>query len=266
MSKNVIGVDLGGTLLRAGLVKGKKVKNYIKVKTPKTKKKLINEIFNVIRKAGEGKIERIGVASPGPLKDGIITNPPNLPFKKLNLKKAIKKEFKCNVEVENDANCVALAESKLNKIENLVVLTLGTGIGGGVITNNKLLKGEGYAGELGHIILGEKYLEDLWKEVRKETIENFNTPLIVDLIKNKDKKSRVLLNKISKYLGQGTASLINIFDPKEIVLSGGVKETGNKFLNKIKKEAKKYVIIPGKHKIRWTKLNHPGILGSSLLR
>jgi predicted NBD/HSP70 family sugar kinase len=263
----MIGVDLGGTLLRAGLVKGKKVKNYIKVKTPKTKKKLVDEIFKVIRKAGEGKIKKIGIASPGPLKDGVITNPPNLPFKKLNLKKVIEKEFKCKVEVENDANCVALAESKLNKIRNLIVLTLGTGIGGGVIINNNLLKGEGYAGELGHIILDKnKYLEDLWKEVRRETVENFNTPLIIDLIKNKDKKSRELLNKISKYLGQGIASLINIFDPEEVVLSGGVKETGNKFLNKIKKEAKKNVIIPGKHKIRWTKLNHPGILGSSLLK
>lgn len=150
-------------------------------------------------------------------------------------------------------------------------MTLGTGIGGGIIINGKLYKGEGYAGELGHIILDRGIdFENLagGKRLKKLTKKEFGKELLVnDLIKiqNKDSKARKILNEISMYLGQGIASLINIFDPEVVILSGGVKETGPVFLNMIKKQAKKYTILPKTTEIKWTSLKHPGILGASLL-
>ena len=67
------------------------------------------------------------------------------------------------------------------------------------------------------------------------------------------------------HMGQGIGSLINVFDPEIVILAGGVRETGSVFLNMIKKEAKKYSVLPRTTPIQWSKLNHPGTLGASLL-
>jgi glucokinase len=201
-------------------------------------------------------VKAIGVGSPGPLANGIIKNPPNLPFRNFNLKNFLQDKFKKRVVVENDAKCVALAESKLGcRKKNFIILTLGTGIGGGIIIENKLYTGShGYAGEISGIILDNgKNFEDLWKEKKWK---------INELFKNKDKR---ILEKVSMYLGQGIGSLINIFDPEVVILMGGAREAGQPFLNMIKNHAKKYVVLPSIPEIKWSKLEHPGILGASLL-
>ncbi len=254
MSK-VIAVDLGGTNLRAALVKDNKILKYIKKKTPKNKNDLLKEMVDSIFSLMTEDVKAIGVGSPGPLKNGIIQNPPNLPFKNFNLKKYLEMQFKKRVVIENDAKCVALAESKLGcKKKNFIILTLGTGIGGGIIINGRLYKGNGNAGELGHIILDNgKDFEELWKEKGKK---------IKELFENNEKEK---LKMVSKYLGQGIGSLINVFDPEVVIIAGGVRENGNKFLNMIKKEVKKYQIIPRNVEIKFSKLEHPGILGASLL-
>lgn len=263
-----IAIDLGGTNLRAAIVKNGKILKIIIKKTPKTKNKLLKELCESINVLNSWSIRRIGVSSAGPLKDGIIKNPPNLPLKNFDLKNFLEKKFKKKVEVENDANCAALAEAKYGcKKKNFILLTLGTGVGGGIIINSKLYKGEGYGGELGHIILNNKKdLEELWKLHRSESKKYFGkTLLIKELLEKNDKNSKKILEYTITYLAQGIASLINIFDPEVIVLAGGVKETGNFFLNKIKKKAYDYVLIPRKTPIIWSKIEHAGIIGASLL-
>ena len=270
MAGSKIGVDLGGTFLRVGLIKNNKIQKYIKKRTPKTKNQLIKELVSCIQSLDSKQVKGIGVASPGPLKGGVIKNPPNLPLRNFNLKAYLQKKFKKKVEIENDANCVALAEAKLGyKKKNMIILTLGTGIGGGIVINNELYTGQGYAGELGHIILDNGlYFEDLasGKKLRKFTQKYFKKDLLVkDLFKIKDKQARKILQEISMYLGQGIASLINIFDPEIVILSGGIRECGPIFLNMIKKDIKKYTLLPKITPITWSKLNHPGTLGASLL-
>lgn len=268
--RKIIAVDLGGTYLRTAVVKNNKITRYEKKRTPKNKTALIKELVKSIENLMVRDIRGIGVASPGPLENGIIKNPPNIALKNYNLKKALKNKFKVKVEIENDANCVAIAESKFGcKRKNFFILTLGTGIGGGIIINGKLYKGNGCAGELGHIILhNSKYFENLgaWKRTKILTRKYFKKQvLIIDLVKMRDKRARKILEELSFYLGQGIASLINIFDPEIVVLGGGMREVGKKFLARIKKQTEKYVILPHKPKIVWTKLKHPGILGASLL-
>jgi len=267
-NKTVIGIDLGGTNLRVGLVKNNKIVKYIKTKTPKTTKDIVAALFEGIEQVMTKDVKGIGVSSPGPLGNGIIKNPPNLPFRNYNLKKVLQNKFKKKVEIENDANCVSIAEAKLgNKKKNFIVLTFGTGIGGGIFIDGKPYTGQGYGGELGHIILDNgRYFEYFWQENRKLTKKYFGKPLLIkELLKNKDKRAKTCLNNIARYTGQGIASLINVFDPEVVVLSGGMRETGNAFLNMIKKEAKKYVILPKTTEIKWIKLDHPGVLGASLL-
>jgi glucokinase len=263
-----IGVDLGGTYIRVGIVKDNKVLKYIKKQTPKTEKELVNELAKSISECMSKDVVGIGVASPGPLKNGIIYNTPNLPFRNFNLKRFLEEKFKKRVEVENDAHCVALAESKFGcKKKNFIVLTLGTGIGGGIIIDGKLYEGEGYAGELGHLVINDgKYLETLWQENRKKAIADFGGKfLIKDIFNKKDKRAKEILKEISVYLGQGIGSLISVFDPEAVILMGGAREAGNKLIRLITKEVKKYTIFPRIPKISWSKLDHPGVLGASLL-
>lgn len=251
----VIGVDLGGTYLRAGIVKNNRVYNYIKKGTPKKRDELLKLLVECISSLMDEDIKGIGVASPGPLKDGVIKNTPNIPLKNFDLRGFLKKKFKIKVEIENDASCVAMAEAKLGvKKRNFVIFTLGTGVGGGIIINGELYVGKGMAGEFGNIILdSEKDLEMIWKEKKYEIKELF------------DKNDMKKLENVSKFLGQGISSIISVFDPEAVVLAGGVKETGDKFLKIIRKHVKKCSIMPSIPPISWTKLDHPGILGASLL-
>jgi len=266
----VIAVDLGGTHLRVAIVEKNKILDYIKKRTPNKKSVLVKELISSIESLISKDIKGIGVASPGPLEKGIIRNTPNLPLKNFNLKKALEKRFKKRVEVENDASCVALAEAKFGcKKKNFFILTLGTGIGGGIIINGELYQGKGFGGELGHIVLDKgKFFEDLaaWKSVGKTIKKSFGKEIGTDqLVKMNNSKSKKILQELSKYLSQGIASLINVFDPEIVVLSGGMSKTGNKFLTQIRNQVPKYLLIPRKPKIVWTKLKHPGILGASLL-
>jgi len=263
-----IGVDLGGTHLRVGIVENGKVLKYIKKETPKTEKELLAEMVKSISECMTDDVVGIGIASPGPLKDGVIYNTPNLPFEHFNLEKFIRDKFRKKTKVANDANCVALAEAKLGvRKQNFLVMTLGTGIGGGIVIKGELYNGSGYAGELGHMVVcNGKYLETLWQENRKRMKELFGEKAVVkDLFKARDEKASKLLEGIYTYLGEALGSYTNIFSPEVIVLMGGIRETGNKFIRGVSKVARKYSILPAMPKIQWSKLDHPGILGASLL-
>ncbi len=252
----VIAVDLGGTNLRVGLVKDNRILKYLKEATPKKQDKLLNKMSEMISCLIDKDVKGVGVGSPGPLANGIILNPPNLPFRNFNLKKYLESKFKKKVVIENDAKCVALAESKLGcRKKNFIILTLGTGIGGGIIINGEMYTGShGYAGEIcGMVLDNGKSFETLWKEKKG---------IIKELFNKKDFKT---LNKVAVYLGQGIASLINVFDPEVVILTGGAREAGKPFLNMIKKHVKEYVVLPTIPDIKWSKLAHPGIMGASLL-
>lgn len=267
----VIAVDLGGTNLRVGLVKGRKVLKYLKKPTPNLKSEILKVLVDTINEICDGKfrdIKGIGVASPGPLKNGIIGNTPNLALKHFNLRGFLQKKFKKKVVLRNDADCVALSEAKYGcKKTNFFILTLGTGIGGGIIIDGELIRGGGYAGELGHIIIHNgRDLEYYWKENRTQCKKCFGKILLMkELLKNKDRNAKKILDDSSKYLGQGIASLIHVFDPEIVVLMGGIREAGIGLLNRVKKEVRKYLHFPKMPPIVWSELDHPGILGASLL-
>ena len=266
----VIAVDIGGTNLRAALVKNYQIINHIKDSTQQNKTAFLKGLTDSISRLMNKNVEGIGIAAPGPLKNGVIINPPNIPLKNSNLQEFLHKRFKVRVEIENDAKCVALAEYKLGiKKDNFFILTLGTGIGGGVIINGKLFNERNIGGELGQIYLThDKSFEDLasGKTIKKLTQKEFGRELnISELMKIKDQNSKKLLQEISNYLGQGIGSLINIFNPEIVVLAGGISRSGKEFLNMIRKSTKKYVMLPRKYNIIWSKLKEPGILGAALL-
>ena len=265
-----IAVDLGGTHMRVALMKGNKILKYIDNKTPKNKNSILKLLTESISELNSFRVRAIGIAFAGPVENGFVRNVPNVALNNFNLKSYLQNKFKKKVVIENDANCAALAEAKLGvKKNNFIVLTLGTGIGGGIIINNELYKGQGYGGELGHIIIHEGDDFEYWaasKRIHNLTKKSFGKSLTIhELVKMNNSKANKILNEISKYLGQGIGSLIKIFDPEVVVLTGGMADAGSKFLNMIKKQTQKYVFIPRKTPIVWSKLKHPGILGAGLI-
>jgi len=270
MKNEIIAVDLGGTRMRVGLVKGTRIIKYVNKPTPKTSKEIIHELSNNISKFMSKRVKAIGVSSAGVIENGVVKRSPNLPLNNINIKKVLSKKFKTKVVVENDANCVAIAESRIGvRKKNIIILTLGTGIGGGIIIDGKLQMGRGMGGELGHIILNQGKDFEYWassKAVKRLTKRELKREFsIKELLDNKSKKADKIKEEIASYIGQGIASLANIFDPEVIVLAGGMRILGNPFLNKIKKYTKKYLFIPRKLDIRWSRLRYPGIQGASLL-
>ncbi len=132
-----IGVDVGGTKISAGLVQRNRILKKIKVKTAKSKALVIKQILNLVSLLKGGvKVERIGIGVPSPVlhEKGIVVNAPNMPgFSNVYLKEMVEGKMHIRTLVENDAKCAALAESRFCICKNLICLTIGTGLGGGII-------------------------------------------------------------------------------------------------------------------------------------
>lgn len=163
-----IGIDLGGTNIAAGIVDGSgSIIRKGSVPTGRTRNasEIIQDmcmlVKDLIREAGirDDEIESIGIGSPGTpdRENGIIIYNNNLGFRNVHVRSEIQRYINLPVYLENDANCAAIAESLAGAAvdaEYAVVITIGTGIGGGVIINNRLYTGfNGAGGELGHIVL-----------------------------------------------------------------------------------------------------------------
>jgi glucokinase len=164
--KYAVGVDLGGTFIKIGVVTaaGKIIKKLsLDTYAAEGPEKIISQMKKGIYELLQGnkfKLYGIGIGSPGvvTIKKGTVENPPNFPgWGKINLGRIIEKEFDIHVDVENDANAAAIGEMIFGagkNLESFVMVTLGTGVGGGIILNRSLFRGQsGGAGEIGHITI-----------------------------------------------------------------------------------------------------------------
>ena len=281
---NIIGIDLGGTNIKTGLVSpvGKILKKFeIPTEAGKGTKKVINNIISAINEVKSGKIAGIGIGSPGPMdyKKGIIVNPVNLPFKNIPLKNIIQNKFRIKTYLDNDANCFALAEAIFGhgrKYENVVGITLGTGIGGGFVINKKIYHGRSNAAELGHMTI--KFDGIKARSGNQGDIEEYaaargitrlydrkNNPYsIYKLAVKGNKKAKKVFETMGYYLGIELANLLYAFDPDIIVVGGKISNSWKFFSKSMNKTIRKrYFAKPCP--IVKSKLKDAGILGAAAL-
>ena len=310
--KYAIGVDLGGTNVKVGIVsqEGKIVK---KLSLETFANIGPDEVIAQIKKAVEQiltgnklKIRGIGVGSPGIVspKKGTVENPPNFSgWNKINLGKILNKEFDINIHVENDANAAAIGEMIFGagkKLDSFVMITLGTGVGGGIIFKGKLFRGEfGAAGEIGHMsvdlngpkcncgsfgcieaYVGNNYLvkrvknelnehreSKIWQILKNDL--NLLTPLIIDeAATSGDEYAQSVVKNMGMYLGAALASVANALDIGTFIIGGGVAGFGKPLFDSIQKTAESRVLTPIRKRIRVlpAKLkNDAGIKGASAL-
>ncbi len=311
-TKYAVGVDLGGTNIKLGLVSenGKIIRKHsVATDASKGPQKVIENIkkgIHDILLASGVEIEGIGIGCPGtvnPLK-GTVENPPNLPgWGKVNIGRAVSVEFEKVVYIENDANAAAIGELIFGngvRYDSFIMITLGTGVGGGIVMNKRIYRGEfSAAGEVGHIsinykgpkcncgsygcieaYIGNKYLTE---RVKKD-LRNKKSPLLFKLINNNynlltPRKIKEAADKGDEYsiqvikdtglkLGAALASLTNVLDIPTYIIGGGVSGFGKPLFDSIKESLKERVMKPNKSRIKVipAKLkNEAGIKGASAL-
>lgn len=308
--KYAIGVDLGGTSIKFGLVNNAgKIKKKFSLNTHAEEgpEAVINQIKKGIDELlkSKQKIVGIGIGTPGSViqKKGTVENPPNFKgWESIPLGSIIKNEFNKKVFVENDANAAAIGEMIFGagrKYENFIMVTLGTGVGGGIIINSKIFRGEsGAAGEIGHLsieeygnqckcgsrgcietYIGNNYLiEHVKKELPLHKNSKLNvliqdgetlTPkLIHDAYLLKDYYAEMIITDAAFKLGVALSSIINVLDIPTVIIGGGVSGFGKILFETVEKTIKERVMKPNQPKIvvKPAKLkNEAGIKGASAL-
>ena len=271
--KYVIGVDLGGTKIYTALVDLEG--NIIKEKTVETlahegEKAVMGRVVDTINYVIDGTdknlIKSIGIGSPGPLdvKNGIIIENSNLPFKNFAIVKTIKETYDLPTYLDNDANVATLGEFMFGAgkgSENMVFITASTGIGGGAVLNGKLFRGAtGNALEVGHMTvstegprcgcgnlgcaealgsgtaIGKRAKEAVLSNV-VTSLKNYENVTAKEVFKeaaNGDRVAKNILNTSLTYLGIAVANTITNFDPEKVVVGGGVVNGGDIVLDTIR--------------------------------
>lgn len=245
--KYIVAIDIGGTTFKAGIFSDSlsliKLSNEDKIRYYNGKKEIVCAIINQIESLIEDNniqktdIIGIGIASPGPLnsKQGVILNTPNLQeFKNYEITKDFSDKLNIDTFIENDANLFSLGEwySQYNKKNVMVGVTLGTGLGLGLILNGEIFKGgNGLAMEYGlspfqwgicEQNVSIRYIRKRSKEVYGKEI----SPRIIEQnFKEKDQRAIEIYNEYGNNLGTVLSHVINMIDPEVIAIGGGLSKS-----------------------------------------
>ena len=265
--KYCFGVDIGGTTVKLGLftTDGEIVDKWeIKTRTENQGEAVLPDIAEALKekleekKIGRDEVEGIGVGVPAPVNaEGVVQNTANLGWGYKEVKREMEELSGMRAEIGNDANVAALGEMWLGAgkgRKNIVMVTLGTGVGGGIIIDGKPLVGaHGAGGEIGHLCVNyeetdhcgcgntgclEQYAsatgitrlanirlaKDDAKSVLRE--QEVSAKTVFDAVKAGDAVAKEIAEEFGKYLGHAMANLAAVVDPSAIVIGGGVSKAG----------------------------------------
>lgn len=308
-----IGIDIGGTGTKFGIVD--RVGNVLFSSEMSTRKhaevetfidELYNHLSDLIAKAGGvGRMKGIGVGAPnGNYYTGTIEYAPNLPWKGIiPLAKMIEDKFKLPVTLTNDANAAAIGEMMYGAAKGMndfIMITLGTGVGSGIVANGKLVYGhDGFAGELGHTIIipdgrmhdgtGKKgslesyasatgvrltTLELLEKSdqpswLRNVPVDEIDSKKVYDAAMEGDELAKSIFEYTGKILGLALANFVMFSSPEAIVLFGGLTKAGDLILKPTRESMEENLIQVFQNKVKilvsHLKESDAAILGASAL-
>jgi glucokinase len=313
--KFAVGVDLGGTKIKVGVVDSTGTllhDTIVPTEADQGPEHVIQQIAKGIHRLLDssgnmhGDFIGIGIGAPGTvdLNGGTVKYPPNFPnWGVVMLGDEINKIFNLRVEVDNDANAAAVGEAKFGAAvgdPDFIMITLGTGVGGGIIMNGKIFRGTtGGAGELGHISIdydgprcncgnygcieayvGQKYLSKRTIEKLKDHPDskifelskgdmNEVEPYLISQAANQgDQFALGVFKEMGTLIGVALATILNILDFRLVVVGGGVANAGKPLFDAMNESARSRVLAPMKDDVRVipAKLgNHAGILGAAAL-
>lgn len=306
-----IGVDLGGTHIGVGIVDmdaGILLKKECPTLAYRPYKEILNSIIELLKcvisesTVNQSEISAIGIGIPGIETPAGESHAKNLFWHGVTLREDLLNEFNLPVYIDNDAHAAALAElgfGSLMGCKNAIMLTLGTGVGGAMIVNGKIISGHNNAGgELGHVTfvhggvpcscgrlgcferyasatalirIGKEYA-DKYPESKLHTInnglENIDAKCVVDCARENDKAATKAFNDYCEYLSQGIISFINMLNPQIVCIGGGLSQAGDILFDKIREICNKNYFSPLHKSTEYVPAqlkNDAGILGAAMV-
>jgi len=269
-----VGVDLGGTNVRAGLVQNGKIVSLHKrpISSHAGQKIILEEIFETIGAVFQPNVRGIGICTPSLVKNGIVYSVANIPsWRKVPLEKILTKRFAVPAFANNDAKCFALGEFHYGfgrGHQNLVGLIIGTGLGSGVIINGNLYTGaNGGAGEIGHApYKGEDY-EHYCSGRFFQREFGLDAAEIQQRAEQGDFKAAEMLAAFGDPFGDAIMAVLYAYDPEIIVLGGGVSNSYPFFEQRMREKLRafKFQNALKRLKIVQTKKPHIAVLAAAAL-
>jgi glucokinase len=293
---NAIGVDIGGTKIAAAVVTPEgKILNEVRYPTQAVPpNRLIETVARAITEVKEGfEVGGVCVAVPGLIlaSENKVMFAPNLhEIENIRLDEEIGRRTGLRVTVENDANVAAWGEFRFGAgrgLKHMVFITLGTGVGGGIITQGVLLRGaQGAAGELGHVTIDPTGPccasgTAIQRRAREVANERPNSPLgrlaserqvlgedVTRLAQEGDEVSISVLEETGRWLGIGLAGFVNAFNPEVIAVGGGASQAGELILESARKEVQLRARSPSRDLVEIKEATlgpESGVLGAAAL-
>jgi len=247
MNAHAIGVDLGGTKILAGVVTrdGEILRRHERATPHDSQDSVVRELEAAVQELLEADVGAVGFGVPSPIDQvlGVVVECVNLPLRDFALREHMTTRFGLPVGLDNDANAAAIGEWRAGAgrgADDLVMLTLGTGLGGGVIAGGRPFRGSRGTGiELGHVVIvhdgrrcqggcrGRGHLEPYvtglaaTEAAREAFGPTADARRLIQLAAEGDETARGILAEMGRHLGSGMGSFVNIFAPELIVIGGG---------------------------------------------
>ena len=244
-----LGVDVGGTKIAVAAVEGAAARHAVEHPTPLESTDALlaaieGAVGEVIAVAGRPDAVGIGVPSQIEWETGAVVASVNIPLAGVPLRQELSRRFGVPVYVDNDASCAALAEAHTIGSRELVMLTLGTGVGGGVVHRGEIFRGaHGLGGELGHVVVeadgpecfgtcpNRGCLEALCSGSALERAAGRKGREVVAAARDGDPGAQEHLDRLGRYLGIGISNMVNAFQPEHVVIGGGLSAAADLFLD-----------------------------------
>lgn len=298
--KFIIGIDLGGTNLKIALIdRGFKIRHHAVLNTQAcgNKNSLIETIVKSVdkiiflNKLSKRDISGIGLGLPGPVdaRKGVVHFFPNIPgWKSVQLKDILEAKTGIKVLLDNDAKLMALAEFTLGAAKgssSAMCVTLGTGVGGGLIIDGKVYRGvSNAAGEIGHMPINlngpvcscggkaclEKYIGNsvILKEARRSFRRDISLEELSSLAKKGNARARAIWSRVGECLGVALTQVVNLLNPDCIVIGGGVANAGEVLFSRVRQTIKirSMSVQSGQVRIKKAVLgSDAGVIGAAIL-
>jgi glucokinase len=307
-ASHVIAVDLGGTKVAAGLVapNGEVLRRAVEPTDVTNEDAVLAQLERVIGGLTDDGFAALGVGVPSTIdqRSGRAVTSVNIPLAGVDLRERLRELFDVPVAIENDGNAAAVAEHRLGAArgaQHVVMLTLGTGVGGGLILDNRLYRGAvGAAGELGHITIdangppcqgacpGRGHLEVFASGLAADGLADraaadrpdgdlgraaaagrkVDPHLLVELASAGPGDARDVLEHVGFHLGVGIADFVNVFNPELVVIGGGFAEAGELLLDTARKVVAERALPPAKDEARIVMAelgSEAGLIGAALV-
>jgi len=315
MTQYLIGVDLGGTNVRIGIVSPKgKILKKVQYSTDISKggtalfEGLVSNLKDLIQShiKGSTKLLGIGIGIAGAIdvKRGIIINSPNMSdLCGFGVRNFLKRKISCPVAIENDANVFTLGEGWVGAgkgLKQFCGITLGTGVGGGIVLDGKILHGaEGMAGEVGHMVIhpegplcgcGGKGCLEIYASatgVRRMALEavekgkgegilrvsgrdpqKITSEKVFEAAQSGDQTAQQIFNQMGRFLGLGLVNLIHLFNPEKIVIGGKVSQAWDYFIKSTMETIEERLMKGPREKVKIVQAkcgDDAGILGAAFV-